>query len=591
MRLLFDIETDGLLDSVTKVHCLVASDIDTGDEYYWEQRDIVTGIRFLQTAKMLAGHNLVGFDLPVLAKLYPKEKLTGLTIRDTLVMSRLIWPDRKDRDFKLFRMGKLPPKMIGRHSLKAWGYRLGEYKGEFAEETDWSEYSQEMLDYCRQDVKLNVKLFHKIEALGYSEDAIQLEHDIHSILIQQQKDGFPFDERKAHELFVTLNERRMGIEAELTTNQPPWIEEIEFIPKRDNRTRGYVKGEPFIKRREIPFNPSSREHISRLLMEKHGWEPSEFTDTGIPKVDEKILSELEYPEAKLLNEYLMLQKRIGQLSDGAQAWMKLVKDGKIHGSVNHMGAVTSRCTHQNPNTSQIPSVSAPYGVECRSLFHAPDGFVVLGADCSGLELRCLAHFMALYDDGEYADILLNGDIHTANQLAAGLPSRDMAKTFIYGWLYGAGDEKIGKIVGKGSKEGARLKKEFLSKTPALDKLRNAVNKGALRGYLYGLDRRKMPVRHAHAAMNTLLQGCGAVICKRWVVEFHKLLKEQGFIHGKDYWQAAFVHDEVQVIVRQEVGDTIGKLCIEAIKKAGTYYNFRIPLDGEYKLGKNWAETH
>lgn len=599
MRLLFDVETDGLLDTVTKVHCIVARDVDNDTEYVWVGDECYEAWQVFHNADVIIGHNIMGFDIPVIEKVLG-FKLTELTlgdktiqisVRDTLVMTRTIFPDRRDKDFKLFRSGKLPPKMIGSHSLKAWGHRIGEYKGEFGETTDWAEFSDEMLEYCRQDVKVNVKLFKRLEALNYSEDAIQLEHDIHQILLTQEWDGFPFDEQKAQELFIVLNERRMSIEKQLKEQQPPWIEETEFIPKVNNKTRGYVKGELFIKKREIPFNPNSREHIARMLQETHGWKPTVFTETGLAKVDEKILSGLDYPEAVLIAEYLMVQKRISQLSEGEQAWMKLSRNGVIHGRVNHMGAVTSRCTHQNPNCAQIPSVTAPYGEECRSLFYAPNGWSVMGCDVSGLELRMLGHFVAKFDDGEYADIVVNGDIHTANQQAAGLPSRNMAKTFIYGWLYGAGSDKIGKIVGKGRKEGETLKREFLKNFPAINKLRTAVTKAAKRGYLIALDKRQIPVRHEHASLNSLLQGSGAIICKRWVVEFNKLLKEQGYVRNEDYRQVAFVHDEVQILVKQELGETIGQLCVEAIKRAGEYYKLRVPLTGEYKLGRNWAETH
>lgn len=591
MRLLFDIETDGLLDTVTKIHCVVARDIDTNEEYVWVGDKIKDSWNFLNKADTLIGHNIMAFDIPVLEKIFKRKINVSMQIRDTLVLTRLIWPDRRDRDFKMFRSGKLPAKLIGSHSLKAWGYRIGEYKDGFGETTDWQEFSEEMLDYCRQDVVVNQKLFKLIEDMEYSEDAIQLEHDIHQILLQQEWDGFPFDESGAEKLFSTLNARRTEIEKELSDTQPPWISEEEFIPKVNNAKLGYKKGVPFIKRSVTEFNPNSREHIARMLIENYGWEPKLFTETGLPKVDDKVLSGLHYPEAVLLTEYLMIQKRIAQLAEGEQAWMKLSKNGVIHGRVNHMGAVTSRCTHRNPNCAQIPSVTAPYGKECRSLFYAPDGWLVCGVDVSGLELRCLGHFVASFDGGEYANIVVNGDIHTANQQAAGLPSRDMAKTFIYGWLYGAGSAKIGKIIGKGPKEGEKLKREFLKNLPAIDKLRKAVSKAALRGYLVGLDKRRMPIRHAHAAVNTLLQGSGAIVCKRWVVEFNKMLRESGYVHGEDYIQVAYVHDELQILVRKELGDEIGKLCVKAIEKAGEYYNFRVPLTGEYKLGRNWAETH
>jgi DNA polymerase I-like protein with 3'-5' exonuclease and polymerase domains len=343
--------------------------------------------------------------------------------------------------------------------------------------------------------------------------------------------------------------------------------------------------------RRVTFNPSSRDHIAKKL-KALGWKPKVFTETNQPKVDEAVLSSLPYPEAKLLCQYLLVEKRIGQLAEGRQSWLKLETDGRIHGQVTTMGAVTSRCTHQNPNMAQVPSIKAPYGKECRSLFYAPSGYVLMGCDVSGLELRCLAHFMARYDEGEYGRILLEEDIHTANQLAAGLPTRDNAKTFIYAFLYGAGDEKIGKIIGKGAREGKKLKEAFLSKTPALQKLREGVGKAATeRGHIKALDGRLMPIRHPHAALNTLLQGAGAIICKRWVVTFHQLLREHGFTDGIDYMQVAFVHDEIQVLVKENYADKIGEICIKAIKSAGEYYGIRIPLDGEYKFGRNWAETH
>ena len=208
----------------------------------------------------------------------------------------------------------------------------------------------------------------------------------------------------------------------------------------------------------------------------------------------------------MLSEYLLLNKRIGQLATGKQAWLKMEKKGRLHGRVNHMGAVTSRCTHANPNMAQVPSVGAAFGVECRSLFHSPQGYSLLGADASGLELRCLAHYMAAYDGGSYASVVLEGDVHTTNQEAAGLPTRNNAKTFIYGFLYGAGDEKIGKIIGKGSTEGRRIKNKFLKKLPALKNLKDAVSLAAKeRGWIKGLDGRIIPIRHSHAALNTLLQ--------------------------------------------------------------------------------------
>ena len=293
-----------------------------------------------------------------------------------------------------------------------------------------------------------------------------------------------------------------------------------------------------------------------------------------------------------MSEYLMLNKRIGPLAEGDQAWLKLVKHGRLHGRVNTMGASTSRASHSNPNLAQVPNTNAPYGKDCRSLFVPNRGQKLLGIDVSGLELRCLSHYLANYDDGEYGKKLLEEDIHTVNQEAAGLATRDQAKTFIYGFLYGAGDQKIGEIVGKGQKEGKILKKKFLAQLPALKQLRTKVQKKAeALGSLKGLDGRQVPVRSKHAALNTLLQSAGAIICKQWVVEMHSLLDQKGFKRGEDYSQVAFVHDEVQLTVKENYAEEIGRLCVEAITTTGIGLGLRIPLSGEYSIGTTWAETH
>lgn len=596
MRLVFDIETDGLEPSV--IHCIVAKDIDTSEVHSFYGETLDEGAKFLSTAKELIGHNIMDYDLRVMRMFYPIlfQGYEG-KVTDTLVLSRLIWPDRREKDFKLYREGKLHPKLIGSHGLKAWGYRIGVLKGDFAEETDWQEFTQEMLEYCKQDVEVNHTLYRLQCKQDFSQDAIDLEHEIHSVCLKQTEFGFPFDEDKAVKLYSKLSARRQEIYDDLISTFGSWWESEGVITPA--RSVSYKKldrhslweNAPFTKIKAVSFNPSSRFHISKCLIDKYGWDPKEFTETGEPKVDDSVLGKLEYPEAKLLAEYLLIQKRLGQLAEGNQAWMKLCKNGKIHGRVTTMGAVTSRCTHQNPNTAQIPSTKAAYGYECRELFHAPKGFKLMGCDVSGLELRVLAHYMAAYDKGAYGKILLEGDIHTANMHSAGLNDRNQAKTFIYALLYGGGDEKIGSIVGKGKQAGASLKNKFFKATPAIAKLREAVQAKAKQGYLKGIDGRLVPIRHSHAALNTLLQSCGAIICKRWVVTFHKLLKEHGYIEGRDYIQAAYVHDELQVLVREELADELGKLCVEAIRLSGQYYSFRIALDGEYSIGANWAETH
>jgi DNA polymerase-1 len=584
---IFDIETDGLLDTVTTVHCGVILDVATGQVEAYRPDDIQEMLADLATFDTIVGHNIIGYDLRVLQKLFGFS-YTG-EVFDTMIATRLVWSGVKDDDFKAYQAGKMQSKLIGRHSLEAWGFRLGIHKGDFGKTTAWDTFSEEMLDYCIQDTRVTNALYQKILEMNYSQDALKMEHQIHQICLKQTENGFPFAVEAATLLSAELRDEQIALEKKLVERFGGWwTNDGLFTPKM---TRGgYLAGAPLTKISWTDFNPSSREHIAKKLMEL-GWKPETFTETGQPKVDETTLSDCKFEEAELIRRYLLIQKRLGQITDGKQGWLRLERNGKIHGEIITMGAVTGRCSHQNPNTAQVPKVGSAYGKECRALFYAPKGYKLMGCDVSGLELRMLAHFMARYDNGAYAKELLEGDIHTLNQQAAGLPTRDNAKTFIYGFLYGAGDEKVGKIVGKGAGAGKKLKAQFLEKTPALAQLRKAVSVAAARGHLKGLDGRLMPIRHAHAALNTLLQGGGALVCKKWVINFHELLKERGYEDGVDYMQVAFVHDEIQVLVKEEYANQIGEICIEAIKKAGEDFKLRIPLDGEFKIGGNWAETH
>lgn len=569
--LIFDIETDGLLDDVTKVHCIVTQCTRTGVQWKFFGHTLKEGIQLLKESPEIGGHNVICYDIPVLEKLY------GFTyegeVFDTLVASRLIYPNLKEKDLLKRTVDN---RLIGSHSLKAWGQRLNYNKGSYGEQEDaWTEFNPEMLEYCALDVALNTKLYDMLQRKCYPKEPMQLEHDMARMLFQQERIGFPFDVEAAQKLYTQLSARKQQIETELVNTLEPTIIELKT------------------KTKTIPFNPASRQQIADRLIKK-GWKPKEFTPSGEPKVDEKILAGIDMPEAKLLTEFLMLNKRLGQLGNGKQAWLKLEKKGRLHGRVNHMGAVTSRCTHSDPNIAQIPSGTAAFGKECRSLFKAPKGFTLLGADASGLELRCLAHYMSRYDGGKYGKEILEGDIHTANQMAAGLQTRPQAKTFIYGFLYGAGNEKIGEIIGKGAKEGGQIKKRFLAKTPALKRLTDAIKLRleTQRGekFIKGLDGRLIPIRHPHAALNTLLQSAGAIICKHWYRTIEKKIREKGYT-TEDVAIVAFVHDEVQIIVKEGLEDVIGEITKEAIKETEQHYNFNCALDSEFDVGRSWAETH
>ena len=620
--LYFDIETDGLLANATQVHCMVIIDQDN-NVFKYRPHEITKGtnklLDALRVGEPICGPNIINFDIPALEKFVPSFKVLRENrplIIDTLVLCRLIYGNIKDSDAGRLRKG-FPPVLFGRQSLKAWGYRLGEFKGTYAEETEdaWAKFNEEMLTYCVQDVVVTKKLYEYLTRFPFPQKAIDLEHEAQWLMSQQERNGFPFDYVKAQGLLHVLEGRSAVLDAELRCKVPQIPDKI-FIPKRDNKTKGYVKGVPVQKYKD--FNPNSRQQIEWLITKHYEYLPDNeelYDEGGRLKIDDitfafikedpatpKELVEL----AKTFEEYLMVSKRLGQLATGSKAWLKYYDErtGCIHGSVNPCGAVTGRATHSNPNMAQVPAVNSPYGRECRELFKAPDGWLQAGVDASGLELRCLAHFMYPYDDGAYAHEILNGDIHTANQLAAGLPERNQAKTFIYAFLYGAGDAKIGKIVHGDALDGKRLKREFLKKTPAIADLRQAIQDVLIeesyhgqvtkwkRKYLKGLDGRPLHVRSLHSALNLLLQSAGALICKKWICLVEQMLIERGYDHGKDFRFMAWVHDEYQCACRtEEIAKVVVEVGQEAIRKAQEYFGFRVQLDTEGKIGKNWSDCH
>ena len=624
-RYIFDLETDALLDKVTRIHCLAVYDLDKQELLSFADqpgyRPISEGIALLSKATLLVGHNILTYDIPVLHKRVG-FKHTAL-VRDTLVLSRLIYPEIKTQvDFGLIHRKKAQPgQWMGRHSLEAWGIRLGNHKDSFGKTTDWKEWSKEMHEYCCQDVMVNLALWKKFEAMNYSETAIQLEHEFRWVIHLQEQFGYPFDVEAAARLQVELLGRKLPLEHKLKQSFRPWFKPVKvFTPKRDNKTLGYRAGCPMTKIELVEFNPGSREQIAHVFKRKYGWQPNEFTETGHPTISESVLLAMPYEEAKWCNEYLVISKLLGMLAEGANAWLRLERDGRIHGQVITNGAVTGRCTHSKPNVAQVPKVKSgkrpdgtkgillgfegAYGFECRSLFHAPAGWVQVGADASGLELRCLAHYMARWDGGAYGKVILEGDIHTVNQEAAGLPSRDNAKTFIYAFLYGAGPIKIGSIVAplasqsKQKSLGLGLIKTFMQRIPAIGKLKMGISKkledqkkAGKPMCLKGLDGRILHVRSAHSALNTLLQSAGAIAVKKATVILYQKLTDMGLVFGQDYAQVAHVHDEFQIICRPELAETIGNLAVQSIREAGEFFGFRMPLDGEFKIGKNWAETH
>ena len=591
-KFIFDIETNGLYYEVSKAHCMVLQDAETSEVFTYTQSTMKEGLELLGTATCLIGHNIIKYDLPVLEKLYG-FKYDGELV-DTMLLAKLLYPGIMEDDVK---MRKIPTKLYGRHSLEAWGWRLGEHKEDFGKGIDWAtiEYSQEMLDYCVQDVATNLELYKYLSGVEVPQPAFNYEQKFAEIIGRQERNGWEFDVEGAKKLHFELLDEKDDIESQILGAFKPICKRLgEFTYKRANKKLGIMEPNTTVNKVEfIPFNPGSRQHIVTSLVEKYGWKPKVFTDTGAAKVSEEVLESLEYPEAKLLARFFRLQKILGQLVDGNNSWLKLVKDdGRIHGSVDTLGAVTGRCTHNKPNVAQVPSGRAFKGKESRSLFKAKSGYKIVGCDASGLELRTLSHYLARYDGGAYATEVLKGDIHTANQLAAGLPTRDNAKTFIYGFLYGAGAEKIGQIIGKGAKEGNIIKRKFLRKLPAIAKLSEAVvNKVESGETLRGLDNRPYFTRSSHSALNVLLQGAGAIVMKVYLILLDRNLQATGFLVGKDYEYVGNIHDEVQAEVVESRVDEYKAIAEKTFTDVTAELNFRMPLEGEAKSGDTWYDTH
>ncbi len=658
--LLFDIETDGLIDDVSVVHCINVIDRSTNKRLAYNggvykdgtaaprEGTIEEGLAMLERTDALAGHNIINYDIPVLKKLYPSWAPSGRVV-DTRVCAQVIWADVKEWDFAAIARGSLSPDfqrkgLVGKHGLESWGYRLGDYKGDFSpsdyenaetgKKHTWKTigFTQEMDTYGRQDVEVNLTLLNKIEAKAYSVECLDLEHRVAHIIQQQIEHGFGFDMVAAGALVAKLQRRHAEIAGELGKLFEPWYAadvvkgSALFTPKGDNKKLGYTAGAQLSKVKLVVFNPASRDHISDRLMKLRGWKPSTFTDGGKPQVDETTLESLPYPEAKVLAESLMVEKRLGQIAEGREAWLKhAVKDVlgtyRIHGNVTTNGAVTGRMTHASPNIAQCPRVGTPYGEECRACFIASPGLVLVGCDAEGIELRMLAHYMARYDEGAYVLVVTEGkkengtDVHTVNTRAARLNKRDSGKTFMYALIYGAGDYKLGAIAyddftdeqrdrfnakypGKKTRAGAlkRLgasrREALMTNLPALGQLVEAVKAAVkARGFLVGLDGRKLHIRGEHSALNTLLQSGGAVVMKKALVLFEDGIAAPKRSTNVTVSYVANVHDEAQLETEEQHAEEIGKGFANAIRLAGEFYKLRCPLSGSYGVGLNWKETH
>ena len=542
MPLYIDIETDGL--APTQIHCVGVAIDDAAPVLV---RDVEGLRRLLRTVqdRTVVAHNGIGFDFPVLERLW-NVSFKGWAVFDTYIMSMLENPQRD-----------------GGHSLAAWGSRLCFPK---TEHSDWSAYSEEMGRYCLNDVELLRCLYKRLGSdLSDFGDSVVVEQRVAAIVAQGASEGFLMDRAKAERLWTSATQRMNQIEAELQRTFPPIVTQ-RVSPKT---------GKPLKDNVEV-FNVGSRQQIAKRL-QSLGVVFPKVTETGQAKVDEKTLASFsDVPEAAMIAEYLTLQKRVGLVN----SWLDACgEDSRVRGRIKTIGAVTGRMTHSSPNMAQIPSDPV-----CRECWTVAENNVLVGIDAKGLELRMLAHYI---DDAAFTHQIVDGDPHSYNQQLAGLETRAQAKTFIYAFLYGAGDEKIGAIVGGSTQHGTKLRRRFLDSLPALDSLVKATKKEARQGWVRGLDGRRIQVRSEHAALNTLLQGAGAIVMKWWLVEFHQRLTAAKI----PFKFVANVHDEVQIETPEYYGTFVAKIGLRCFGYVTEQLGLKCPLEGDAKIGRTWAETH
>lgn len=665
-----DIEANGLAPTI--IWCVVCLDIETEEVFKFYPKNPYTGhndwkeefINFLTNeCNTLIGHNLLGYDV------YWINKILGTDIKvsqveDTLVMSRLFRPVTPFKERQPFLKSDT---RLGGHGLEAWGDRLGYHKIQF---NNFEYFSQEMLDYCERDVRLNFLVYKKLltEGKGFSKQSIRLEHKVAWLLAQQERNGFYLDKKAAKDLYNTCTEILDEMMVKLQEVFPPipkLVREYEVKYNKDGSLSAVSKRilDSYVNNPELSiektdkdkynlyalqtFNPKSSKQIGERLLSL-GWNPRKFTPKGNPATDKETLEEAVEellglnPGLDALN-YLSNFNIVADRQQKAEKWLELVEEDEcVHGRINPIGAGTHRCSHYADNMANIARVitdkdgnpikglEGKFGWDSRQCWSVRSSDnVLVGADASGIQLRALAHYM---NDPEYTKKLLEDDIHTVHQLAAGIDTRAKAKTFIYAWLLGAGDEKIGTIVGVLDSEiyellfvygrskivwnkplteyvidklrsqnrpatqrlvatiikGYKIKEQFLDRTPALKRLKTEdIPNATKQGYLVGLDGRKFWIPNEHLAMSMYLQGFEAVIMKAAMCFYHDELNGIGV----PFKQVAFIHDEFQIETKKEYGDIVGKAVVNAIKKAGEVFNSNCPLDGEYKIGLNWAETH
>ena len=601
----FDLEANELLEKATRIHSLVIRDAWTGELLFSGSSDsdptrphYTDGYAILREADICIGHNSIGYDFPLMQKL--DGVVLSTTARwDTMILAASRVTDQKDKDYHLFRKEKLPAQMIGRQSLESWGHRLGYRKIEY--DGGWEEWDEEMQVYCEGDVGVVCHLWRYMYSLGFLEESMRVEMRLAEYLAHQERYGFPFNVKAAEAFSIQLELDLVPLKKSLREffgNLVVKAQKKVLYPKKTQVRQGkqFVQGCGYCRLSIDEFNPGSDAQVVAALKRKYGWEPKVFTDKGNVQFDEAVIKTLTYPEREPLLKWAKIKKIQSMLEGGSKAWMKMVTaEGRIHHRCNQSGTVTHRASHSSPNLGQVPSADKPYGHECRSLFGPPEGWVQVGIDVSGLENVMLAHYAAKFDGGEFTRYVEAGDTHTAGMIAGGFTdSRPVFKTWWYAYLYGAGNGKLGEILGKDSDAGYASRQKFQQGMKGIGLLVDDIQEVAEKGWFRLLDGRIVPCRSTHSALNTLLQGSGSVLVKFWIVMVYEALLEKFGEPGPDgRWSPlAWVHDEIQVAARDaEVQVFLEDFGVRAISLVGERFNLRCPITGEAKSGSSWADCH
>jgi DNA polymerase-1 len=605
MILVADVEANGLLDTVSKLWQISIIDVETGRLSSYNRNTIPAGLEHLQKADKIIMHHGLGYDVHAI-EICEGIQLDPMKIIDTLVLSKLARPDRP-----------------GGHALKAWGERFGVPKPEHDE---WDKWSPAMQVRCDEDAKITLRLYHKLEGMITKYPGpVAMEHFVAWETSKMSRRGITLDVDFCRERASVLREEQEHVLKEIKTTFKPIVVPKEAAASKRVRTLKTVNSRhplygaldamvPYCPVRIQEFNPASRQQVAERLVKKYGWKPSTFTPGGAAEISEETLGELPYPEAEVFARYLKVEKLLGFIEGEPKnghggGWLHHERGGVLHPQFNPLGTITSRPSCSSPNLQQVPARSED-GRRLRRAFTAREGRVLVGVDASGLELRMLGHYLARIDGGAYAEEVVRGDIHTKVMNAIGFDhgdtkaGRDFTKNVEYGMIYGAGNEKLGKLAKKNAraqgatlttndrKLGKGIRKKVKDTIPGYEKLDEDVKqKAKYQGWIKGLDGRRIWLRSPHSALNFLLQSAGIIVIKQAMVEAPDALAAVGLVEDVDYFPLLWVHDEWQVECRPEVAEQVGEILASTFALAGQTLGVRCQLDGEYKIGRTWAETH